>query len=80
MAMSQTTNPRGRINYDNISRLIERRVRAAEDAGYTKKPDHEEVLCPCGYSGPPEVIVQHSEWEASDCEFDIMVCPKCGDA
>lgn len=78
--MSGTPKPRGSINYDNIDRHLHRRVEAAEEAGVAEKPRGETMRCPCGHSGPPEVIIRHSEWDATDCDFDVFVCPSCGDA
>lgn len=70
----------GRIDYSNIDRHLHRRVEAAEEHGFAEKPTTERTHCPCGYSGPPEVIIRYSEWDASDSEYDLFVCPSCGDA
>lgn len=70
----------GDINYANIDRHLHPQVRAAVDAGYADQPEGETVTCACGYSGPPEVILRLSEWDVSDSDWDLMVCPKCGDA
>ena len=68
------------IAYSKISRHLRRQVEVAEKEGYTKKPDHETMTCGCGYSGQPEVIVQHSDWDASESKYDLFICPMCGDA
>ena len=68
------------IDYSNIDRHLHRQVEAAAEAGYADKPNGERVSCACGYSGPPEVILRLEDWEMSDSEWDLMVCPNCGDA
>ena len=78
--MGKATNPRGGINYKNIDRHLHRRVEAAEEHGYAEKPRGETTHCPCGYNGPPEVIVRYSEWDEAPNDWDMFVCPSCGDA
>jgi len=77
MQVTPTTNG---IDYEKIDSHLHRRVRAAEAAEKTKQPSGERVSCPCGYSGPPEVIVQYSEWDDNGSEYDLLVCPNCGGA
>lgn len=74
------------INYANIDRHLRRQVRAAAKAGHVEIPntsfrlDGPTMRCPCGYEGVPEVVVQYSEWDAAPTEYDMFVCPNCGDA
>ena len=67
------------INYSNIDRHLHRRVKAAEKAGQVET-GRGEVRCPCGYNGEPEVIVTYSDWDDSESDYDLFVCPSCGDA
>jgi len=67
------------INYSNIDPHLHAMVKAAVDAGYVDTTVGE-IHCACGYDGPPEVVVQLEEWDESDADLDMMICPSCGDA
>ncbi len=63
------------------NKIIQRRVDAAEGLGYDTSPEpHHHKHCACGYSGQPEAVIPYSEMEESDEEYDVFVCPGCGDA
>jgi hypothetical protein len=68
------------FDFGGMSGSIERRARAAHEAGYLDRPDHETMMCPCGHHGSPEAIIRYSEWSVSDTDRDMFVCPECGDA
>lgn len=74
-----TKSENGSIDYSNIDRHLHRRVEAAEEHGQVET-GRGEVRCPCGYVGTPEVIVTYSEWDEAESDYDLFVCPSCGDA
>ncbi len=68
------------IDSNAIDRNVQRHVDSAIEHGYAMKPTHETLACACGYEGKPEVIIQYSAWDETDYEWDMFVCPNCGDA
>lgn len=68
------------VEIEQADRHLWPRLRAAEARGYLEEPDEERLRCGCGYSGRPLCIVRHSEWSESPGDYDLFVCPECGDA
>ncbi|ELY85410.1 hypothetical protein [Natrinema gari] len=69
------------IDFSNIDKNVRRYARAAQEHGYLDEPDHETMICACGYEGPPEAIIRYSEWDEADLsDSDTFICPGCGDA
>ena len=61
------------VDVDKADELIKRQIKAAFSEGKLYKAEDETMLCPCGYNGKPLCIL--------DCnEFNMYVCPECGDA
>lgn len=61
--------------------IVQRRVDGAQSLNYNCQPDPDHhMTCACGYSGRPEFVIPYSRMPESDAEFDMFVCPECGDA
>jgi len=56
-------------------------IEAAREKGYLDEdPEHYEIACPCGHRGEPLAVIRFSQWEEAPGDYDLAICPECGDA
>jgi hypothetical protein len=61
------------VDVEKADKIVQRSIKNAFGEGKLYKPEHESMICACGHEGKPLCII--------DCEeFNMFVCPKCGDA
>lgn len=68
------------IQIDEAGHDLQLKARAAEEQGHLDGGSDTTIHCPCGYTGEPGAVIRYSEWDAADYDYDLCICPSCGDA
>ena len=62
------------IDVEKADKIVQRSIVYALSEQELYKPEHETMICACGYEGKPLCIIEY------DDKHNMFVCPKCGDA
>ena len=64
---------KNKINIEKADKHLQRQIESGIEVGKVFKPEHETMVCACGYEGKPLCILNLED-------FNMFVCPNCGDA